>query len=64
MVVSLPHPKAGAVSVMGVPIRLHSTPGAAVLPPPMLGEHTEEILTRLLRMPKTKIEKLRAAGVV
>jgi len=64
MVVSLPHPKAGPVTVMGVPIRLHATPGAAVLPPPMLGEHTDEILTRLLRMPKSKIDKLRAGGVV
>jgi crotonobetainyl-CoA:carnitine CoA-transferase CaiB-like acyl-CoA transferase len=64
MVVSLPHPKAGPVTVMGVPIRLHATPGAAVLPPPMLGEHTDEILTRLLRMPKGKIDKLRARGVV
>ena len=64
MVVSLPHPKAGPVTVMGVPIRLHATPGGAVLPPPMLGEHTDEILTRLLRMPKSKIDKLRAGGVV
>jgi hypothetical protein len=27
-------------------------------------EHTEEILTRLLRIPKAKVEKLHAAGVV
>jgi crotonobetainyl-CoA:carnitine CoA-transferase CaiB-like acyl-CoA transferase len=64
MVVSLPHPKAGSVTVMGVPIRLGETPGAAVLPPPLLGEHTDEILTRLLRLPKGKVDKLRAAGVV
>jgi crotonobetainyl-CoA:carnitine CoA-transferase CaiB-like acyl-CoA transferase len=49
---------------MGLPIRLHSTPGAAVLPPPMLGEHTDEILTRLLRMPKAKIDRLRETGIV
>ena len=64
MVVSLPHPKAGSVTVMGVPIRLGETPGAALLPPPLLGEHTDEILTRLLRLPKSKVDKLRAAGVV
>jgi crotonobetainyl-CoA:carnitine CoA-transferase CaiB-like acyl-CoA transferase len=64
MVVSLPHPKAGAITVMGVPIRLHGTPGAAVLPPPLLGEHTAEILTRLLRVPMAKVDKLRSAGVV
>jgi crotonobetainyl-CoA:carnitine CoA-transferase CaiB-like acyl-CoA transferase len=64
MFVTLPHPKAGPITVMGVPIRLHSTPGAALLPPPMLGEHTEEVLTRLLDMPKARIDELRQAGVV
>jgi crotonobetainyl-CoA:carnitine CoA-transferase CaiB-like acyl-CoA transferase len=32
MVVKLPHPKAGTVTVMGVPVRLHATPGAASAP--------------------------------
>jgi crotonobetainyl-CoA:carnitine CoA-transferase CaiB-like acyl-CoA transferase len=64
MVVKLSHPKAGSITMMGVPIRLHETPGAATVPPPLLGEHTDEILTRLLRVPKAKVEKLRAAGVV
>ena len=64
MMVSLPHPKAGPITVMGVPVRLHDTPGAAVMAPPLLGQHTEEILTGLLRMPKRRVERLRAAGVV
>ncbi|HEU4438549.1 MAG TPA: CoA transferase [Methylomirabilota bacterium] len=64
MVVSLPHPKAGAITVMGVPVRLHDTPGAASAAPPLLGQHTDEILTGLLRMPKARVEALRAAGVV
>jgi crotonobetainyl-CoA:carnitine CoA-transferase CaiB-like acyl-CoA transferase len=64
MVVKLPHPKAGSITVMGVPIRLHDTPGAASVPPPLLGQHTDEILTRLLRIPRGRVERLRAAGVV
>jgi crotonobetainyl-CoA:carnitine CoA-transferase CaiB-like acyl-CoA transferase len=64
MAVTLDHPKAGAVIAMGVPIRLHDTPGAATLPPPLLGQHTEEILTGLLRMDRTRVDALRAAGVV
>jgi succinate---hydroxymethylglutarate CoA-transferase len=35
-----------------------------VLPPPMLGEHTTEILNGLLGMDNDSIEKLRNAGVV
>jgi len=64
MFVNVKHPKAGAVTAMGVPIRLGSTPGAAQAPAPLLGQHTGEILTGLLRIPKPKVEKLRAAGVV
>ncbi len=64
MMVSLPHPKAGAITVMGVPLRLHDTPGRAQAAPPLLGQHTDEILTKLLRMPRARVEKLRAAGVV
>jgi crotonobetainyl-CoA:carnitine CoA-transferase CaiB-like acyl-CoA transferase len=64
MVVSLPHPKAGPITVMGVPVRLHDTPGAASAAPPLLGQHTDEILTGLLRMPKARVEALRAAGVI
>ena len=64
MVVKLPHPKAGEIKMMGVPVRLWQTPGAALAPPPLLGQHTDEILTRLLRIPKAKVERLRAAGVV
>jgi len=64
MVVRLPHPKAGSITVMGVPVRLHETPGAATAPPPLLGEHTEEILTRLLRIPKAKVDAFRASGVI
>ncbi|MDP2625861.1 MAG: CoA transferase [Candidatus Rokubacteria bacterium] len=64
MTVTLAHPKAGPITVMGVPIRLWGTPGAASAPPPLLGQHTEEILTRLLRMPRARVERLRAAGAI
>jgi crotonobetainyl-CoA:carnitine CoA-transferase CaiB-like acyl-CoA transferase len=64
MAVRLAHPKAGSITVMGVPIRLWDTPGAASAAPPLLGQHTEEILARLLRLPKARVERLRAAGVV
>ena len=64
MFVQLQHPKAGTVTAMGVPIRLWDTPGAAQAPAPLLGQHTDEILTGLLRIPKAKVDKLRADSVV
>ncbi len=64
MLVRLEHPKAGPYTVMGVPVKLWETPGAAVAPAPLLGQHTDEILTRLCRIPAKTIERLREAGVV
>jgi formyl-CoA transferase/CoA:oxalate CoA-transferase len=64
MIAGMFHPAAGPITVMGVPIRLHATPGSLTLPPPRLGEHTDEILRRLARIPARRIPHLRAAGVV
>lgn len=47
MVVERPHPKLGTVKMTGVPIKLSETPGQAGAAPPLLGQHTEEILREL-----------------
>lgn len=47
MVVERPHPKLGKVKMTGVPIKLSETPGEAGAAPPLLGQHTEEILREL-----------------
>jgi crotonobetainyl-CoA:carnitine CoA-transferase CaiB-like acyl-CoA transferase len=64
MIVTLPHPTAKSVTVLGVPIRLHATPGAADTPPPLLGQHTDEILRTLLGFKPPAIAKLRTGGVI
>lgn len=64
MIVRLSHTTAGTVTVMGVPVRLHATPGAVVAPPPRLGEHTETVLRRVLGLRPAAVERLRRAGVV
>lgn len=47
MVVERPHAKLGKVKMTGVPIKLSDTPGEAGAAPPLLGQHTEEILREL-----------------
>ena len=64
MIVQLPHPKAGEIRVMGVPIRLHGTPGAASVPPPVLGQHTDSILKRVLGLDRKAIARLHAEAAV
>jgi crotonobetainyl-CoA:carnitine CoA-transferase CaiB-like acyl-CoA transferase len=64
MIVKLPHPTATQVTVLGVPIRLHATPGAADTAPPLLGQHTDEILRTVLDMKPAAIDRLRRDGVI
>jgi crotonobetainyl-CoA:carnitine CoA-transferase CaiB-like acyl-CoA transferase len=64
MIVRLPHPAAGHVTVMGIPIRLEATPGAVTSPPPRLGEHTEAVLRRVLGLRAAQISQLRRAGAI
>ncbi len=64
MVVDVPHPTLGSVKVSGVPIKLSDTPGAVSTAPPLLGQHTAEILTGLLGCSLKEVEGLRKAGVV
>lgn len=47
LIVELEHPVLGAVKSIANPIRLSSTPITYRLPPPFLGEHSNEILSEL-----------------
>jgi crotonobetainyl-CoA:carnitine CoA-transferase CaiB-like acyl-CoA transferase len=47
LIVELEHPAIGAAKSIANPIRFSNTPVSYRLPPPLLGEHTEEILRSL-----------------
>jgi crotonobetainyl-CoA:carnitine CoA-transferase CaiB-like acyl-CoA transferase len=47
MIVSIEHAYEGTVDVTNLPIKFFGTPGGVRLPPPGLGEHTDEILVDL-----------------
>lgn len=47
MLITMEHPTAGRVENVGIPIRLSKTPGRVKSPPPLLGQHTEEVLSWL-----------------
>jgi len=47
MVKDLDHIKAGKIKVTGVPVKLSATPGEILTAPPVLGQHTKEILLEI-----------------
>jgi crotonobetainyl-CoA:carnitine CoA-transferase CaiB-like acyl-CoA transferase len=63
MVEALEHPKAGTIMVPGVPVKMSATPGRISAPPPMLGQHTDEVL-RGLGYDDAAIAALRASSVI
>jgi crotonobetainyl-CoA:carnitine CoA-transferase CaiB-like acyl-CoA transferase len=66
MVVDLPHATAagGQVRVIANPVRLSATPVDYRISPPLLGEHTQAVLSRLLGLDAAAIATLRERGVV
>jgi crotonobetainyl-CoA:carnitine CoA-transferase CaiB-like acyl-CoA transferase len=64
MIQTVEHAVAGTVRVTGVPIKLSDTPGSVRTPPPLLGEHTREILTRDAGLSPAVVDELVASGVV
>ena len=65
MVVHMDHPaSAEGVRVIANPVRLSATPAAYRLPPPLLGEHTDAVLTERLGMDAGRLAGLRERGVL
>jgi formyl-CoA transferase len=60
----LPHPSAGKVSLVRSPMRFSETPVEHGLPPPTLGQHTDEVLRDVLEKDASDIARLRSEGIV
>ncbi|MFL6618879.1 MAG: CaiB/BaiF CoA transferase family protein [Povalibacter sp.] len=64
MRIDVPHPLAGTVPQVASPIKMSETPPQSSTAPPLLGEHTNQVLQQRLGLSSDDIDRLRAAGVI
>jgi crotonobetainyl-CoA:carnitine CoA-transferase CaiB-like acyl-CoA transferase len=64
MRVDLPHPLSGTVPLVANPIKMSVTPPTPTTAPPMLGQHTREVLLEHLAIDEARYMELKAKGIV
>ncbi len=64
MVQEIQIPEIGKTKITGVPIKMSATPGSIRMPPPSLGEHTNQILKNYLDISNSEIEHLREKNII
>jgi formyl-CoA transferase len=64
MVAEVPHPTIGTLKLAGVPVKYSETPAAIKTAPPLVGQHTDEILTEVLGRTPEEIEVLKKDGAI
>ncbi len=58
------HPVQPDLKLVASPIKMSQTPVRQTLPPPLLGQHTEEVLSEVLGLSPTQTDLLRGKGVI
>ena len=62
--VEIPHPAGVPCPMVASPMRFSATPVAYELPPPLLGQHTREVLGAVLGLSAAQLDELAAQGVI
>ena len=64
MQIELAHATAGKVTLVGSPMKFSATPVSYETPPPALGQHTQEILEKVLHKSEAEIAQLQSTGII
>ena len=64
MVTHWQHPHQSDLRLVSSPIKLSATPVRCDLPPPLLGQHTDEVLRSVLNYPDAKLSELKDSKVI
>ncbi len=64
MVTQWAHPLKDGLRLVASPMKLSATPVRADLPPPLLGQHTQQVLREVLNYPDEKLSELKEGKVI
>lgn len=64
MVKEVEHPTCGPIKLVNTPVKYSYSEPSIKTPPPLLGQHTSEVLREIVGMDESEIKDLRAEGVV
>jgi succinate---hydroxymethylglutarate CoA-transferase len=64
MVQTIDHPSCGPIQVISPPVKYSNAEPSIRSPPPLLGEHTDELLRDMAGLSREKIEDLKRKGVI
>ncbi|QNA88317.1 CoA transferase [Massilia sp. Dwa41.01b] len=64
MAIELPHPEAGTVKLVRNPMKMSATPATSDAAPPLLGQHTVDVLREVLGKSEDEVAALQARGIV
>jgi len=64
MITTMDHPQHGPIRTPSPPLRMSETPPTVRTAPPMLGQHTDEVLSTDLGYDAERIMAMRASGAI
>jgi CoA:oxalate CoA-transferase len=64
MKVEVQHPRCGRIPLTGDPVKLTPPVGEPHAPPPLLGQHTREVLANLVGLSDEELEILKARKII
>ncbi len=64
MIEEVDHPTIGTLRLGGIPMKYSDTPGVVRLPPPTLGQHTDEVLSEVLDYGPERLDELKKLGAI
>lgn len=64
MIKEIEHPTCGPMKLVNTPVKYSYSEPSIRMPPPLLGQHTDEILKDIVGMSDNEIKSLKEEGVV